>query len=314
LEKRLATVTDWELAYRVVDLLVAIRDPRSPRIIENRLRGDLKSGQTWLRRVCYIGLGELGDKGSEPLLLEAERTEAPRPDDALLWALARCGTKNCIPVLRKYLNSDTKDVRLAAIAGLGIAGDRESTDMLIKTARDARNPNTRFNAVYALGLLRANHAVPLLIELLQPVPNYSVSYCPEGIYGKDGMYTEEADTDVCIRALGRIGDRRAIPEFERILKDDRYFLDYDRVAEAVAEAGWRELVPAIIDRMEKDYKKNVDMFGHNYEKCASALRRLTGQTFGEDPRAWRMWQQKQKDREPPRSSHGTNDQGSAARK
>ncbi|MGO9510517.1 MAG: hypothetical protein ACLPXZ_25480, partial [Mycobacterium sp.] len=120
----------------------------------------------------------------------------------------------------------------------------------------------------------------------------------EGIYGKDAIYyTELANTEVCIRALGRIGDKRAIPEFERILRNDRYYLDYYKVAEAAAEAGWRELVSAIIDRLERD-KKDDELFGKDFERYSPPLRRLTGQAFGEDPKAWRKWQQEQQGRGP----------------
>jgi HEAT repeat protein len=298
LKDRLAAA-DRDEGFKLADLLSKIRDPGSARMIESRLRKDLESGNTDIRRVCYIGLGELGDKGSEPLLLEAERAEAPRPDDALLWALGCCGTKKSFPALRKYLKSEEEVLRLAAIAGLGLAGDQESTAAAIETARTAKNFYARFNAVYALGRLRAKQAVPLLIELLQPTPKYGAFCCPQGIYGKDGMYTNDANVDVCLRALGRIRDRRALPEFERILKNDGYYLDHEVVAQVAAELGWRELVPAIVDRLEKDYQHNVELLGKDQQRYSPALRKLTGQKFGENPKAWRQWQKGASGRKPP---------------
>ncbi len=133
----------------------------------------------------------------------------------------------------------------------------------------------------------------MLLDLLRPEPNYGAFFCPAGLFGKEDGYTNEAGMEVCIHALGRIGDRRTIPEFQRLLKNDRHYLDYKRVAEVAADLGWRELIPDIIDRFEKDYEKDVKMFGKDSERYSPSLRKLTGQKSGEDPKAWRAWQKSQ---------------------
>ena len=224
------------------------------------------------------------------LLLKAESKEAPAADETLIWAIARCGGMQAIPIMRKYSHSANSRLQAAAIAGLGIAGDRESIPRLMEIARTTKNPDLRHNSIYAIGCLKATEAVPMLLGPLHPDPKYGAHFCPAGLFGKDGGYTTKAGAEVCIHALGRIGDRRAIPEFQRLLKNDRHYLDNENVAKVAAELGWQELTLDIIDRFEKDYDYNLRLFGKDHERYSPSLRKLTGQEFGEDPKASRAWQ------------------------
>jgi hypothetical protein len=92
-----------------------------------------------------------------------------------------------------------------------------------------------------------------------------------------------------VEALVRINDRRALPELRRILTDDRYSLFAEQTANAAADLSWTELVPDILDRYEKKHSFNVEVFGTGREYFSPALRKLTGQSIGEDPQAWRSW-------------------------
>ncbi|MCX5653480.1 MAG: HEAT repeat domain-containing protein [Planctomycetota bacterium] len=184
---------------------------------------------------------------------------------------------------------------MAAIAAAGLVGDRESMPALLKLVAKGKDHNTRYNAIYALGQLKAREAVPLLVGILSEPPHYGNGfYCPLGIYGKDGGYTTQVSlVEVAVRAAARIGDEQAMPAFEALLRNDGYYLDHDTVAEAAADLGWKQLVPAIIGRLAKDHAANLEQFGPAHEEYSVALRRLTGQTFGEDPKAWREWLKQQ---------------------
>ena len=92
-----------------------------------------------------------------------------------------------------------------------------------------------------------------------------------------------------IRAIIQIGDRRALPELTRILGDDRYYLDHENIANGLADLGWGKLVPDIIKRLEKDYAGNVKLFGREGEFYSPSLPKLTGKAYGENPRLWREW-------------------------
>lgn len=290
--KRLAAAgTDVEACFNLLALLDRFRDPQAARLVEGQLREALESSaKRKLRRICYIDLGQLGFKESMPLLLEAEREEAPTGDEALIWAIARCGGPEGIPILRKYLPASDLRVQAAAVAGLGIAGDREAIPRLMELARTSKEPDLRHNAIYALGRLKAAEAVPVLLELLRPEPHYGAFFSPAGLFGEEDAYTNEACTQACIIALGRIGDRRAIPEFRRLLQDDRHYLDHEDVAQVAADLGWRELTDEVIDRFEKDCEQNPPASDGDRERYAPSLRKLTGQSFGEDPQLWRAWQ------------------------
>jgi hypothetical protein len=125
--------------------------------------------------------------------------------------------------------------------------------------------------------LRAKEAVPLLLDYLRQPPNYESHYSPVGLFGRESWTTTGNYIEVSVKALGRIGDERAVAEFRRILKHDRYYLNYEDVAGAAAEMKWVELVPDIVDRFEKDHAHNVELFGKKHERYSPALRKLTGQ-------------------------------------
>ena len=208
---------------------------------------------------------------------------------ALVWALGRCQCQAAVPRLRELLDSQNEEGRLAATYSLGLLGDRQSLSRLLEIATSGTSHNARHNAILALGHLRAKEAVPLLLEYLQPLPSYNAHYSPRGLFGPRAWTTEGNYIDASIWALGQIGDSSALPELRRILRHDRYYLNYDEAAAVAAELKWVALVPDIIDRLEKDYQHNVKLFGKERERYSPALRKLTGQKFGEDPRAWREW-------------------------
>jgi HEAT repeat protein len=282
------------IPWSLLQVLEDIPTERSARILEGELQHALASNPRD-KRPCYASLGVVASAGSAELLLKALDAEWPEPDDALVWALGRCRCQPAVARLRTLLDSDYEEGRLAAIYALGLLEDRESLPRLLEIAKCGSNHNARHNAILALGRLRAQEAVPLLIEYLQTPPSYDAHYHPTGQFETDAWTTQGNYVDASVRALGQIGDERALPEFRRILRHDRFYLNYDEVAAAAAELKWMALVPDIIYRLEKDYQHNVELFGKDRERYAPALRRLTGQSFGEDPGAWSEWLAKRSD-------------------
>lgn len=294
IEQRLAEPEN-AASFALMNLLEEIKLPQSARLVEGELRRELKK-EAGSRRICYITLGKLGFKDSETLLLEAFETEKAKPDDSLIWALGRCGTPKSLPIVRNAFVSQDKKVRLAAIVALGFLEDHTAIPDLLKIAADeSEGPlrekhNTIHNAIYALGHLRAKEAVPLLIKNIRATPTCEYFYSPVGIFDGSGSWTYAGDyINVSIHALQRIGAREAIPEFKRILGDDRYYLNFDEVAESAAELDSREVVPEIIARLAKDYARNLERFGSKRERYSPSLRKLTGRSYGEDPKLWLEW-------------------------
>lgn len=284
-------------SFALTSLLEEIRLPQSARLAERELRREMKK-EDGARRSCYITLGALGFKQSEELLLEAYESERADPDESLIWALGRCGGEKSLPIVRQAFHSKQPRVRLSAVVALGAIGDQAAIPDLMKLVADGDGGDLRgkhnlvHNAIYALGLLRAKEAIPLLIQNLRAKPNCDYHYSPIGIYDSHDPdeWTYAGDyINVSIHALTRMGVRKTLPDFQRMLADDRYYLNFDEVANAAANLNLREAVPAIIDRLAKDYQRNVELFGKEQERYSPALRTLTGQPFGEDPKAWQEW-------------------------
>jgi len=290
MEKRLRAGGE-QARWNLISLAGDIRHPESRKMAER----EIAQGPAANRRIACIALGRLGYKESEPALLPLLRKGAAPPDDALLWAAGRCGTKKSIPSIRPFASLATVEVRAAALVALGAIGDRDSIPELLETAQKDEDEGIRHAAIHALGLLRAGEAVPLLLDLVRKGPDPASS----GFHGWPGIFSEGDDLgdsygpagliEVSIGALAKIGDKRANEVFEQVLRDDRYHLYFRDAAEAAASLGWKDLVPAIIERMEKDHAKNVKLMGPTHEEFSPALRKLTGQKLGEDPKAWREW-------------------------
>ena len=287
-ERRLSSA-DPEKKWRLLSVLGGIKEPSSRKLLER----ELPKATEKLRRICCISLGMLAYKESEPILTKQLQGAPKSPDDALLWALGRCGTKKSAGLLRPYSSDSNIEVRAAAVVALATVEGKSFVPRLLELAEKDSDEGMRHAAIYALGQLKAKEAVPLLIRCLKAQPSGGASRNWPGIYGtlddKADCFGSGGLAEVSIRALGKIGDKRAVDAFRETLRNDRYYLDFTDVASAAAAAGWTELVPVIVDRMEKDYDHNRKLFGPNHEQYAPALRALTGQKFSEDPKAWRSW-------------------------
>lgn len=152
--------------------------------------------------------------------------------------------------------------------------------------------NLVHNAIYALGHLRAKEAIPLLIHKLREQPRCEYHYSPGGIFDSHDKdwWTHAGDyVDVTLHALERMGTRDVLPDLQRILRDDEYYLSFDEAADAAAKLDLLEAAPEIIARLAKDHEYNVKLFGEARERYSLSLRKLTGQPFGEDPKRWQEW-------------------------
>ncbi|MDP6721991.1 MAG: hypothetical protein QGF59_25205 [Pirellulaceae bacterium] len=156
---------------------------------------------------------------------------------------------------------------------------------LVQRRLQAAKPEIPWNL---LGLLEDIHTARSA-RVLEGAPNYVSYYWPVGLFGRKDQTWSGCHIGTCIAALARIGDELALLEFRRMLRDRDYFLNHKEIAEAAAELKWRELVPDIIDRLVQEYEGNVKQFGVDHEASSPSLRKLTGQSFPEDPRAWRAW-------------------------
>ena len=286
-DERLREQLTQEQRWRLIDLLGETGSPKARAIIE----GQIRDVSPQLRRIAYISLGRLACKESENVLLECLEQEKPSPDDALIWALGRCATKTSFSALWYYAEHGEKAVRLTAIAALGVAGDETAIPFLITILKNEKSLVTQSHAIYALGQLKTKEAVPLLIECLKKGPVIMESM--ERVYIYDNHVVDGNDTfGFAVEALGRIGDSRALPAFREILRNEDTWLSYaSDVARACAQMWAKEMVPDLIERLEKDQGQIKEFAGvaDQAQSYGPHLKALTGQDFGDDAEKWRAW-------------------------
>jgi HEAT repeat protein len=126
------------------------------------------------------------------------------------------------PALERALRDDESyDVRAAAANTLGSLGDERAIGPLLRALHD-ESWLVQCGAARALGALQAKSAVKPLLGLLQRTP-------PGGI-------DESTIRWVVARALGRIGDKRALPALRTMLAEEDQLVTGESVQTAANEA------------------------------------------------------------------------------
>ena len=83
------------------------------------------------------------------------------------------------------------------------------------------------------------------------------------------------------RALGKIGDTRALEPLIAVLKNDKLNVRID-AAEALGNIGDTRAVESLIAALKDEHP-------WIYENAAEALEKITGQDFWEDGAKWQEW-------------------------
>ena len=151
-------------------------------------------------------------------------------EDPRRWAAKALGIisdSRAVEPLIDLLQGGNESVRREAVKALGQIGDPHAVESLVGVLRDAK---VREEAVQALGKIRDPRAVEPLIGLLRDAREPVRAEAAEAL-GKIGapaverLITMLRDTDVEVRwrvsvTLGEIGDPRALPELERVTRED----------------------------------------------------------------------------------------------
>jgi hypothetical protein len=143
-----------------------------------------------------------------------------------------------------------------------MVGDLYGAQSLLPVLRDGKPPNKRA-AVTALGLLADSTATLALIEALSKTANFELK-------------------GAIIIALGRIGDDRATPMLIQALLKAFDISLREHAAEALGLIGAEAAIDALIESLVKD-APSVRL------QVVRSLRRITGESFGDDADAWWGW-------------------------
>jgi len=153
------------------------------------------------RRVVFDLLAAFGD----PVVAEAlKRLGDPRPHYVrnLLMLLRRAGTRSVLPQVRPLLKHADVRIRLEALAVLLRFKDPAANDLLRREML-SKDPDVASQAVFLAGQYRVTALVDTLRSLLKGTILFESDY---------------AVNEELIRALGEIGDPRAVPDLEKLAK------------------------------------------------------------------------------------------------
>jgi len=214
LRKHFSTCDDEDRPFAALALGIAADTDAAP-LLRKALETEKNDS---LRGAYAIALGLLADQGARTVL------EAQVKDRGRIWAQGYGGLaigmariEASAPVLRKELEA-TRDPRLRAnlAVGLGLLHDPRAREWFIATLKGDGTIYERGGAAMALGLLRINEAVPLLVAVWRDARE------------------QDLVRAYAIVALGILADPSDPPKLARFAIDNDYSITNDPLNEVLS--------------------------------------------------------------------------------
>ena len=227
-------------------------------------------------------------------LIAAMNDENPRAREQAARSLREKNDDRAVEPLINALKDEHSGVRENAAWALGKMEDDRAVSSLIRALKD-EHPFVRGKAAWALGRIKDDRAVMELIGALKD-ERANVRARAARALGNicDGRAVEpliiivdDEHPDVREKAaetLGKLKDERAVEPLIATLKDEASLVR-GAAADSLEQIG----APAIALLIHALNEKNPRARSNAYY----ALRRITGQSFGEDPAVWREWYEQQ---------------------
>jgi hypothetical protein len=199
IEKLLNAFEVWmkDKGQEAAGLIQALGSATIPGLLDIFSRDDSLGGRRIvLNLLCLFG---------EPAVSEAhKRLRDPRTHYVrnLLMFLRRAGHQTSVPYLKPLLRHRDQDVRMEALSALLKFRD----PLAVNTLRDtihSTDPDLAFKAVSLAGQYRVADVTPDILSKIKRVIVFETDY---------------AENEEIIKALGDIGDPRAIPELEKLAR------------------------------------------------------------------------------------------------
>lgn len=153
-------------------------------------------------RNLAAGLVAVGDEGV-PLLLARLRDERPSVVQTVAEVVGEIGHSGCVPQLCRCLGHRDERVRREALRSIARIGGPEAEDALIAQLGPLGDPLLRRQVVISLGAIRSSRALQPLLAVVTERDHFLRSLPLK----KDAL-----------AALGRIGDRGAVPLLLELLE------------------------------------------------------------------------------------------------
>ncbi len=232
----------------------------------------VQSNHWWSKDSCIIALGNIGDPQATPVLmsvlkqeLQDKRWDSETGKPAVLQALTQLKAREAVPLLIDNIE------KYGVPQALGYIGDKSAIPSLHKLAESGR-----FDAKVALYRLGDPSVAD---ELLSIATDYDRS---------------EFQRSDAVHVLNEPPNPTAIPLLVSVAENDPSGMVIISAIRELAEHQSAEGIKALIRCFDADYSnrhgwKVAYNPEHYRDIIADALYQLTGQTFGDNPDAWRKW-------------------------
>lgn len=235
---------DWIVRMHAAQALGRVRNTETVEALIPLLQDKVKA----VREETATALAAIGD-AAIPCLVQALKHEDWLVRLHAVESLGKARSPRAVePLLSVLFNDCDSAVREDAVRALGDIGDASAVDHLCMAMRE---PGLRTVAVESLGRIGNPCVVPVLIDIVMSTP------APEATrtaVGCGDQWNEELITQgAAVRALGLIGDDRAIPSLVAALSPTHTRAE---AAASLAKFG-SKVVPALIPLLSESPDDNV---------------------------------------------------------
>lgn len=251
--RRFVSKKDEKVTEQIGEVLIAMGEEMVGPCIERLVEEERLYPRKKLFNLL-VAFGEKARRMVERRLQEAGEWYIKRQMVSVLGAI---GNPASLQVLKDVLDCDDIRVKREAMKALARIGTEEAVDMLIGLI-DSKEQAISLQAIVSLGAIRASKAIPHLISIIES----------RGLSSK--LYERKREA---IKALGSIGDERALPLLKRVLRKKRLWRRkvHDELrclsAIALASIGGEEAEKALKEVMAKSK-------GDLYYACLNGLERM----------------------------------------
>jgi|GEM_PF-2063389 len=213
-----------------------------------------------MRSRAAYELGEFGNRRAVPALIRMLGDDDAEVRKDAAGALGKLGDRHAVPALIFALTDVDEYTRLQAAQALGKIGDARAKPHItdaVKYWRSVKYASREF-AIEAAGLLGCTGAIPDMREVFAAEDGRCAMDAAvalgrlkdyESFEAMEARFRDGHGAQAIVRALGELGDARAIPLLSEVLADkEKYSDSYTRrgAAEALGKIGTLECVDALI--------------------------------------------------------------------